>query len=305
MKKLGCKFALIARHDPARPAGHSGRRRRSSSWASTCRAGRSSSTRSIKENLPAKLQHGRADLGAEAPRRSRRASARSRSARSAATGSRSSCPRPSAEEVEEVKRNADRRRRAGVPDPGQPQARRARSIDRALGPNGRTKPPRATCGPGSARSRPAPIPKFTAETITDPAQNWKKNVYAGTKVELTGKDTSGAEQTVVVPVEKNTREHAHPDAAARPQVDHVVPGRVQPERHPRRRPDQPPARATRSSARRRSAPGEIERSILCNVDRQDVTGKYLSRVYSTTGRAAPAGRRLRVQPPGGAQVRHS
>src|SRR5262249_5518343 len=77
-------------------------------------------------------------------------------------------------------------------------------IDRALAPTGRAKPPAkyqwAKLGEVSTGTNPS----FTADTITDPGQNWKKNRYAGISVELTGKDTSGVEQTVVVPIVKNT-----------------------------------------------------------------------------------------------------
>ena len=60
-------------------------------------------------------------------------------------------------------------------------------------------PRRGTSGPASARSRPAPTPTFTADTITDLQQKWKKDLYAGTDVVLTGKDATGAEQTVAGP----------------------------------------------------------------------------------------------------------
>ena len=107
----------------------------------------------------ARLQHGRADLGAEEARRSRRASTRSRSARSAATGSRSSCPQAERRGGRRGQEDADRRRCARVPHPGQPQARRRRHRRapwaRAAWPSRR----RGTSGPGSARSRPGPIPR--------------------------------------------------------------------------------------------------------------------------------------------------
>ena len=48
------------------------------------------------------------------------------------------------------------------------------------------------------------------------------------------------------------------------------------------------------------APGRTETWILCNLDRpgQEVTGKYLRAGPARLGRAAPAGRPVRVRPPG-------
>src|SRR5215218_8795717 len=72
------------------------------------------------------------------------------------------------------------------------------AMERALGPNGRARPPArykwARLGEVAKGTNPA----FTANTITDPTQDWKKNRYAGIDVELTGKDASGSEQTVAV-----------------------------------------------------------------------------------------------------------
>src|SRR5262245_53159880 len=112
-------------------------------------------------------------------------------------------PEASAEEVEEVKRMltdvgslefrilANRKHDASV-------------IDRALGPSGLSKPPArykwARLGEASTGTNPA----HTAETLTDPQQNWKKNLYSGATVELTGKDSAGTDQTVAIQVQKNT-----------------------------------------------------------------------------------------------------
>src|SRR3954463_10440187 len=69
-------------------------------------------------------------------------------------------------------------------------------VDRALAPNGRNKPPARYQWGKIGEVSTGNDPKFTADTITDPGQNWKKNLYAGINVELTGKDSSGVDQTV-------------------------------------------------------------------------------------------------------------
>src|SRR4051812_5813005 len=112
-------------------------------------------------------------------------------------------PEASAEEVEEVKRNltdvgalefrilANRKHDSAV-------------IDRALGPNGRSKPPARYLWARLGEVSTGTNPKTTDQSITDPGQSWKKNIYAGNKVEITGKSAAGTEETVSVTVEKNS-----------------------------------------------------------------------------------------------------
>jgi SecD/SecF fusion protein len=153
-------------------------------------------------------------------------------------------------------------------------------IDRALGPNGRARPPARYMWAKLGEVLSGTNPRFTADAITDPAQNWKKNGYAGINVELVGKDSSGVEQTVFVPIQKNTTNTL---LLARPhnlktitsyKVDYN-PSEIRPGDPSNPRPSDPIIREDQV------APGRVERSILCNTDRQEVTGKYLARVYST------------------------
>ncbi|MBV8678263.1 MAG: protein translocase subunit SecD [Planctomycetaceae bacterium] len=154
-------------------------------------------------------------------------------------------------------------------------------VKRALGPTGRSKPPLrylwARLGEVSTGSHPT----TTATTITDPAQDWKKNRYAGINVELTGKDASGAERVVVVPIVRNSTDTlvlARPHGLSkvtsyRVEYNPSEIGRGVDPKNPR--PNDPIIREDKV------APGRVERSILANIDREDVTGKYLQRVYAT------------------------
>src|SRR5262249_55029082 len=123
-------------------------------------------------------------------------------------------------------------------------------------------------------------PSFTATTITDTAQNWKKNRYAGLNVELVGKDSSGVEQTMFVPVAKNSASELV--LSRRHNVKLITSYTLEYNPSERRggdpnnpRPGDPIVREDQV------APGRVERSILCNLDRQSVTGKFLARVYPT------------------------
>src|SRR3954468_24096411 len=103
-------------------------------------------------------------------------------------------PQASDEEVEEVKKMltdvgslefrilANRKHDAAV-------------VDRALGPGGMKAPPRYTWARLGEIST-GTSPTSTADTITDLQQKWKKDLYAGTDVVLTGKGDGTADQTV-------------------------------------------------------------------------------------------------------------
>lgn len=188
-------------------------------------------------------------------------------------------PAASAEEVEEVKRK--------LTNVGALEFRILANykhdkdvIDRALGPNGLARPPARYLWARLGEVSNGTNPKFTADTITDPAQNWRKNLYAGVNVELTGKDASGTEQTVLIPVEKNT---GNTLILARPhQLRTITAYRVEFYKSDIRGGDPSNPRPMDPIIREeRVAPGRVERYILCNVDRQNVTGKYLARVDST------------------------
>ena len=94
--------------------------------------------------------------------------------------------------------------------------------------------------------------------------------------------------------------------AARPDVGHVVPDRVQPERDPR-----PATRSTRGPSdpiirEEKVAPGP-DRALRSSATSTARTSPASTWRGSTrpAGRAAPAGRRLRLQPPGRAAVRQA
>ena len=119
---------------------------------------------------------------------------------------------------------------------------------------------------------------------------------------LTGKEARGTSRRSACRSSR-TPPHADPGPPPRPELDHLVSDRIQPEQHPRPAIPTTRGRTTRSSARSRSRPAATELYILCQLDRQNVTGNYLAPGLQHPGRAAPAGRRLRLQPPGGPEVR--
>ena len=189
-------------------------------------------------------------------------------------------PEASAEEVEEVKRNltdvgalefrilANRKHDAAI-------------VDRALGPNGLTNPPQRYLWARLGEASNGVNPKFTDTTMTDLSQDWKKNVYAGSRIELTGKSASGVEDTVSATVVKNSSNTITLDA---PQgLKSIASYRV--ENNPGGIRGGDPANPSPGDPIVRSekvGPGRIEQYILCVKDRQDVTGKYLNRTYATT-----------------------
>src|SRR4051794_11281112 len=152
-------------------------------------------------------------------------------------------------------------------------------VDRALGPGGMKAPPRYTWARLGEIST-GTNPEFTAEAITDLQQKWKKNLYAGSDVVLTGKGDGAAEQTVAVPVKDNTtntlvlaRPHGLKSISSY-RIEYT-PSRISGGDPTNPRPGDPIIREEKV------APGRTELFILCNLDRQEVTGKYLSRTYQT------------------------
>src|SRR6478609_7053171 len=95
-------------------------------------------------------------------------------------------PQASDEEVEEIKKMltdvgqlefrilANRKHDGGV-------------IDRALGPQGLSKPPQKYKWARLGEISTGTNPTTTADSITDPQQKWKKDLYSGSDVVLTGK----------------------------------------------------------------------------------------------------------------------
>jgi SecD/SecF fusion protein len=187
-------------------------------------------------------------------------------------------PAAEADEVEEVKRM--------LTDVGALQFRILASYkhdkdvaDRALGPGGRAKPPSRYQWTRLGDVSTGTNPRFTNQALSDPAQNWKRNRYAGIPVELVGKDSSGVEQRVLIPIQKNTADTlflAQPHnlkAITSYRVDYN-PSDIRAGDPANPRPEDKIIREDQV------APGRVERSILCKDDRQDVDGKYLARVYS-------------------------
>ncbi len=142
-------------------------------------------------------------------------------------------------------------------------------------------PPRykwARLGEISTSSDPSNL-KYTDTTITDLEQKWKKDLYAGTEVFLTGKDSSGNERTEPVKVRRNTTNTLILDKPHGLRT--IASYRV--EYNPSRIHAGDPSNPSPSDViirEEKVAPGRIETYILCNLDRQgqEVTGKYLRQV---------------------------
>ncbi len=191
-------------------------------------------------------------------------------------------PEASSEEVEEIKRS--------LTDVGalefQILANRKHDeavIERALGPNGLSKPPSRYMWAKIGESSNGTNPKITAASLVDSAQSWKKNAYAGSKVELTGKNAGGVDESELIAVTKNTGTTL--SLAKEPTLKTVTAYRVDNNPSGIRGGDPTNPRAADPIIREEKvAPGRTEIWILCNAERptEVVTGKYLSRVYSTT-----------------------
>jgi len=188
-------------------------------------------------------------------------------------------PKASPEEVEEVKKM--------LTDVGSLEFRilanrkhDSEAIARAMGPGGLAKPPTRYKWARLGEISTGTDPKFTDESVSDPAQNWKRDLYAGTDVSLTGKDSSGAQKTVEVPIVRNT-----PDTLflSRPHdLASITSYRIEFNPSGIRGGDPANPRVTDPIIREEKiGDGRTEIYILCGVDRQNVTGAYLSRTYQT------------------------
>ncbi len=152
-------------------------------------------------------------------------------------------------------------------------------VKAALGPRGLSRPPKdykwARLGEVSTGTNPS----FTNDTITDTQQNWKKDVYAGSEVALTSKETGGNARTEVVKVRRNT---ANTLTLDRPHgLKSIASYRV--EFNPSRIRGGDPNNLGPGDVivrEEKVAPGRTETWILCNLDRpgREVTGKYLKQV---------------------------
>jgi SecD/SecF fusion protein len=152
-------------------------------------------------------------------------------------------------------------------------------IPRALGPDGLAKPPARYMWARLGEVSTGNNPTMTSETLTDPQQSWKKDLYAGTEVYLTGKDSLGNESSEVVKVRRNTANTLYLDKPHKMKT--VSSYRV--EYNPSRIRGGDPNRPDPSDViirEEKVAPDRTETWILCNLDRegQEVTGKFLRQV---------------------------
>ncbi len=124
-------------------------------------------------------------------------------------------------------------------------------------------------------------PRFDRNTnsISDLQQEWKKDLYAGTDVYLTGKDATGGEKTEAVKVRRNTINTLILDKP--PSLKSITSYRI--EYNPSQIHGGDPSNPRPSDVIIRevkAAEGRTETWILCKLDRpgQEVTGKYLKQV---------------------------
>jgi SecD/SecF fusion protein len=151
-------------------------------------------------------------------------------------------------------------------------------IPRALGAGGMKPPSRYTwarLGEISTGTNPT----FSGNTLADLQQTWKKDLYAGTEVLLTGKDGLGNQATEAVKVRRNTANTLTVDPPQK--LKSITSYRL--EYNPSRlRAGDPtnPGPSDLIIREEKVAPGRTETYVLCNLDRpgQEVTGKYLKQV---------------------------
>ncbi|HEY2155139.1 MAG TPA: protein translocase subunit SecD, partial [Isosphaeraceae bacterium] len=191
-------------------------------------------------------------------------------------------PKASAEEVEEVKEKmtkvvalefrilANRKHDAGV-------------IDRAMGKNGLTDLPKKYMWArlGETVTGKNPVVSEDKKTITDPTQHLERNAYAGQPIALTGKTSSGTDQSVTATVASNTATSitlTKPITLASV-ASYTIDYNPSEIRGPQ--PGAPPRPMDEIVRDEQVSPGRTVRYILCDVDRQDVTGGDLARVYPT------------------------
>ena len=191
-------------------------------------------------------------------------------------------PEASAEEVDEVKRN--------LTDVGalefQILASRKhdeKAMELALKPSGLAKPPSRYMWAKIGEYANGTNPKITGTSLVDSAQSWKKNTYAGSRVELLGKNAAGTEESESILVTKNTASTLI--LKKEPTLKSVASYRVEynPSGIRGRDPSNPQA-SDPIIREEKVAPGRAELYILCNAERANevVTGRFLSRVYATT-----------------------
>ena len=161
-------------------------------------------------------------------------------------------PQASNEEVEEVKKM--------LTDVG--------SLEFRILANRQARQGRGRAGPGAGRAGQAAVALQVGPPGGDLDRNqphvherhrsptrsktWKKDLYAGTEVYSDRQGRVGQATDRVGEGAPQYGQHVDPGQTARPEVDRVVPDRIQPQPHQGGRPQQSWARTTRSSARKRS-----------------------------------------------------
>ena len=155
------------------------------------------------------------------------------------------------------------------------------AVARAMGPGGLAKPPARYKWARLGEVSRGDGPRFTADTITDPAQNWKRDLYAGVDVVVTGKDAGGAEKRLAIPIARNTADTltlAEPHGLATITSYEVSynPSGIRAGNPADPQPSDPIIREEKVSD------GRTEVYILVVEDRQNVTGAYLARAYQQT-----------------------
>jgi SecD/SecF fusion protein len=187
-------------------------------------------------------------------------------------------PQASTEDVEEVKKM--------LTDVGQLAfrilANRKHDLDKfaaALGPGGLAKPPQRYTWARLGEISTGTNPTSEGNRLADIAQEWKKDLYAGTEVHLTGKDSSGREASESIKVRRNTSNTLILERA--PTLKSIASYRI--EYNPSRIRGGDPTNPSPNDPcirEEKVASGRIETYILCKHDRpgQEVTGKYLKQV---------------------------
>jgi SecD/SecF fusion protein len=156
------------------------------------------------------------------------------------------------------------------------------AIERALGQGGLAKPPPKYKWARIGEVSTGTNPRFDADSITDLRQEWKKDLYAGTDVVLTGKDANGNEKSEAVKVHRNTsntlildkdKPH-HLKSIASYRIEYN-PSKIQAGDANNPRPSDVIIREEKDARG-----GRTEIWILCVLDRpgREVTGKYLKQV---------------------------
>jgi len=153
------------------------------------------------------------------------------------------------------------------------------AMTRALGPGGLAKPPSRYWWARLGEVSTGTNPTTTRDTLSDLQQSWKKDLYAGTDVLLTGKDSPGNESSEAIRVRRNTTNTLYLDkphtlkSIASYRIDYN-PSRIRGGDPNRPDPSDVIIREEKVGL------GRTETWILYNLDRpgQEVTGKYLRQV---------------------------